>query len=147
MFWYRYFNKKSSKLEADAAGLGPRKNPGLRNRGSGQRGLGTSPGLKFRVSRSCGENLKTGAEAMAMQHIHKLGEAIFGDTVQISDVDRGPADPVNILAYITKINNHKLYQLATKHAKARVVESLNASPGFTILNTEEEIYAKIARKF
>ncbi|RNA15406.1 hypothetical protein BpHYR1_054589 [Brachionus plicatilis] len=96
MFWYRYFNKKSSKLEAGAASLDPGKNPGLRNRGFGQRGLGTSPGLKFRrrikseyknkkftfyietnnkhvsnpmIKINCGENLKTGAEAMAMQHI------------------------------------------------------------------------------
>ncbi|RNA07668.1 hypothetical protein BpHYR1_046460 [Brachionus plicatilis] len=50
---------------------------------------------------NCGENLNT-ADAMAMQHIHKLGEAKFGDTVQVSvpDVDRGPPDPFNILAYI-----------------------------------------------
>ncbi|RNA32040.1 ATP-dependent DNA helicase pif1 [Brachionus plicatilis] len=79
--------------------------------------------IKIRdIQNSCGENLKTAAEAMAMQHIHKLGEAKVADTVQVSvpDVDRGPADPVNILAFITKIKNHKLYQLATKYGIIKV---------------------------
>jgi hypothetical protein len=55
---------------------------------------------------------------MLNQHIHKLGEAKIGDTVQVPvpDVDRGPADLINVLAYITKINKaHMTYQLATKY--------------------------------
>lgn len=88
--------------------------------------------IKIRdIQNSCSENLKNAAEAMAMQHIHKLGEAKVGDTVQVSvpDVDRGPADPVNILAYITKINNHKLYQLATKHG---IIKGWHARNSFQI---------------
>ncbi|CAF0824934.1 unnamed protein product [Brachionus calyciflorus] len=69
------------------------------------------------IQNSCGESLRNAAEVMAQQLIHKLGEAKVGDTLQVSvpDVDRGPADPVNILAYILKINEHGLYRLATKH--------------------------------
>ncbi|CAF0967028.1 unnamed protein product [Brachionus calyciflorus] len=69
------------------------------------------------IQNSSVESLRNAAEVMAQQHIHKLGEAKVGDTVQVSvpDVDRGPADPVNILAYILKINEHGLYRLATKH--------------------------------
>ncbi|RNA00058.1 glycosyl transferase [Brachionus plicatilis] len=69
------------------------------------------------IQNDCHENLKNAADLIAKQHIHKLGEAKIGDTVQVTvpDVDRGSADPVNILAYVTKINNHQLYQLATQH--------------------------------
>ncbi|CAF0997745.1 unnamed protein product, partial [Brachionus calyciflorus] len=40
---------------------------------------------------------------MEEQHIHKLGEAKVGDTVQVpvNEVDLGPADLINVLAYIT----------------------------------------------
>ncbi|RNA38210.1 SCAN domain-containing 3-like [Brachionus plicatilis] len=47
----------------------------------------------------------------------------------VPDVDRGPADPVNTLAYITKINNHKLYQLATKHG---IIKGWHARNSFQI---------------
>ncbi|RNA09617.1 KRAB-A domain-containing 2-like [Brachionus plicatilis] len=70
------------------------------------------------IESTCSENLKQNAEKMAQQHVHKLGEAKVGDTVQVPvpDVDRGPADLLNILAYITKINSKNMtYQLATKY--------------------------------
>ncbi|RNA40400.1 SCAN domain-containing 3-like [Brachionus plicatilis] len=70
------------------------------------------------IESKCSENLKRNAEKMAQQHVHKLGEAKVGDTVQVPvpDVDRGPADLLNILAYITKINSKNMtYQLATKY--------------------------------
>ncbi|RNA20406.1 hypothetical protein BpHYR1_037758 [Brachionus plicatilis] len=55
------------------------------------------------IESTCSENLKQNAEKLAQQHVHKLGEAKVGDTVQVPvpDVDRGPADLLNILAYIT----------------------------------------------
>ncbi|RNA40845.1 KRAB-A domain-containing 2-like [Brachionus plicatilis] len=68
------------------------------------------------IQQSCNANLRNAAEKMAQQHINKLGEAMVSDAVQVPvpDVDRGPADPSNILAYILKINNsHMNYQLAT----------------------------------
>ncbi|CAF1016654.1 unnamed protein product [Brachionus calyciflorus] len=55
---------------------------------------------------------------MLNQHIHKLGEAKIGDTVQvpIPDVDRGPGDLINILAYILDTNKSNMtYRLGTKH--------------------------------
>ncbi|CAF0781853.1 unnamed protein product [Brachionus calyciflorus] len=55
---------------------------------------------------------------MEQQHIQKLGEAKVGDTVQVpvNEVDRGPADLINVLAYITKLDkSYMTYQLATKH--------------------------------
>ena len=70
------------------------------------------------IQATCTENLTSFANKMAQQHIHKLGEAKVGDTVQVPvpDVDRGPADLIHILAYITQINKlHMTYQLATKH--------------------------------
>ena len=44
-------------------------------------------------------------EKMSVQHIHKLGEAQVGDRVQVPmpDVDRGPGDLTNALAYILKV--------------------------------------------
>lgn len=70
------------------------------------------------IQSSCSENLRQVAEKMALQHIHKLGEAKIGDTVQVPvpEVDRGPADLLHVLACIIKINRqHMMYQLATKH--------------------------------
>ncbi|RNA01085.1 KRAB-A domain-containing 2-like [Brachionus plicatilis] len=58
------------------------------------------------------------AEKIEQQHIHKLGEAKVGDTVQVPapDVYQGPADLTNVLAFITKIDNRQMnYQLETKH--------------------------------
>lgn len=55
---------------------------------------------------------------MAQQHIHKLGEAKIGDTVQVPvpEVDRGPGDLPHILACIVEINKTNFtYRLATKH--------------------------------
>ncbi|CAF1143189.1 unnamed protein product, partial [Brachionus calyciflorus] len=70
------------------------------------------------INSNCSENLKQCAEKMLNQHIHKLGEAQIGDTVQvpIPDVDRGPGDLINILAYILDINKSNMtYRLGTKH--------------------------------
>ncbi|CAF1027119.1 unnamed protein product, partial [Brachionus calyciflorus] len=70
------------------------------------------------VQATCSKNLKDTADKIAQQHINELGEAKIGDTVQVPvpEVDRGPADPPNILAYILKFNeNHMIYKLATKH--------------------------------
>ena len=64
------------------------------------------------------ENLTARAEDMRLQHIHKLGEAKIGDTVQVdvSGVDRGPGDLPMISCYILKINNEtSMYKIATKH--------------------------------
>jgi hypothetical protein len=70
------------------------------------------------ISSTVSHNLRTRAEKMAQQHIHKLGEAKVGDTVkvQVPSVDRGHADMLHILAYILKVDTaHATYQLATKH--------------------------------
>ena len=47
---------------------------------------------------------------MAQQHIHRLGEATVGDTVQVPvpDVNRGPGDVLHVLAYIIKINQQNM---------------------------------------
>ena len=71
------------------------------------------------IQQTCHQNLKSAAEKMSQQHINKLGEAKVGDTVQVPvpDVDRGPADIINVLAYITKVNNQNMtYQLDTKYS-------------------------------
>ena len=80
------------------------------------------------IQSTCCENLKSCADKMVAQHIHKLGDAQVGDTVQIPvpDVDRGPNDLVHVLAYITKINkSHMTYQLATKHGIIQDMHSRN----------------------
>jgi hypothetical protein len=71
-----------------------------------------------RIRNEVVDNLRSNAEKMAGQHIHKLGEAKVGDTVQVPvpDVDRGPGDLPQILALIIKINNqNSTYKLATVH--------------------------------
>ncbi|RNA41806.1 hypothetical protein BpHYR1_017718 [Brachionus plicatilis] len=84
------------------------------------------------IEATCSENMEIVADKMLNQHIHKLGEAKIGDTVQVPvpDFDRDPADLVNVLAYITKINTvHMTYQLATKYDlenwEKKIVHNLN----------------------
>lgn len=81
------------------------------------------------IQATCSTNLRSTANIMAQQHIHKLGEAKVGDTVQVPvpEVDRGPADCLHILAYITQVNQaHATYQLATKHGIIRGMHARNA---------------------
>jgi hypothetical protein len=65
-------------------------------------------------------NLTECADKMAQQHIHKLGEARIGDTVQVEvpSVDRGPGDLLHVLAYIISSNKQNMtYKLATSFGK------------------------------
>ena len=103
------------------------------------------------LSRSFKQIINIRSFNLAQQHIHKLGEAKVGYTVQVPvpDVDRGPGDLLNILAYIVKINKqHMTYQLATKHGIKKGWFSRNMfhickqkliSPESLDLNTEKTL--------
>lgn len=45
----------------------------------------------------------------------KIGDCVLILLMPIPKVDRGPSDPVNIIAVIFKQNEHVLYKLGTKH--------------------------------
>ena len=64
----------------------------------------------FKSSKYLIYNSGTERTKMARQHIHRLGEATVGDTVQVPvpDVNRGPGDVLHVLAYIIKINQQNM---------------------------------------